>query len=51
MVLDEPGRPLQAREAPDPELDPGRPGDVLVEVRACGVCRTDLHIRDGEVRG
>jgi propanol-preferring alcohol dehydrogenase len=51
MVLDEPGRPLQARELPDPQLDPSRPGDVLVEVHACGVCRTDLHIRDGEVRG
>ena len=51
MVLDEPGRPLQARELPDPELDPGRPGDVLVEVHACGVCRTDLHVRDGELRG
>jgi propanol-preferring alcohol dehydrogenase len=51
MVLDEPGRPLQARDLPDPELDPARPGDVLVEVHACGVCRTDLHIRDGEVRG
>jgi alcohol dehydrogenase, propanol-preferring len=48
MVLDEPGRPLEARELPDPE--PG-PGEVLVEVHACGVCRTDLHIRDGEVRG
>jgi propanol-preferring alcohol dehydrogenase len=48
MVLDEPGRPLAARELPDPE--PGR-GEVLVEVHACGVCRTDLHIRDGEVRG
>src|SRR6478609_5920348 len=51
MVLDEPGRPLQPRELPDPRLDPGRPGDVLVEVHACGVCRTDLHIRDGELRG
>jgi propanol-preferring alcohol dehydrogenase len=48
MVLDEPGRPLAARELPDPE--PG-PGEVLVQVHACGVCRTDLHIRDGEVRG
>jgi alcohol dehydrogenase, propanol-preferring len=48
MVLDEPGRPLVARELPDPE--PG-PGEVLVQVHACGVCRTDLHIRDGEVRG
>jgi propanol-preferring alcohol dehydrogenase len=48
MVLDAPGRPLEARELPDPE--PG-PGEVLVQVHACGVCRTDLHIRDGEVRG
>jgi alcohol dehydrogenase, propanol-preferring len=48
MVLDEPGRPLAPRELPDPE--PGA-GEVLVEVHACGVCRTDLHIRDGEVRG
>ena len=35
----------------EPSLDPSRPGEVLVEVHACGVCRTDLHIRDGEVRG
>jgi propanol-preferring alcohol dehydrogenase len=48
MVLDEPGRPLAARELPDPEPNAG---EVLVEVHACGVCRTDLHIRDGEVRG
>jgi propanol-preferring alcohol dehydrogenase len=48
MVLDEPGRPLRAAELSDPE--PGA-GEVLVEVHACGVCRTDLHIRDGEVRG
>jgi propanol-preferring alcohol dehydrogenase len=51
MVLVQPGRPLVAREVADPELDPARPRDVLVEVHACGVCRTDLHIRDGEVRG
>jgi alcohol dehydrogenase, propanol-preferring len=48
MVLDEPGQPLHAAELADPE--PG-PGEVLVAVHACGVCRTDLHIRDGEVRG
>jgi propanol-preferring alcohol dehydrogenase len=48
MVLDEPGRPLRDVELPDPV--PG-PGEVLVDVHACGVCRTDLHIRDGEVRG
>lgn len=46
MVLDAPGRPLRAAELPDPV--PG-PGDVLLRVRACGVCRTDLHLRDGEL--
>src|SRR6476469_11277088 len=46
MVLDRPGSPLRPAELPDPE--PG-PGEVLVAVRACGVCRTDLHIRDGEL--
>jgi propanol-preferring alcohol dehydrogenase len=51
MVLDEPGRPLREAELSDPALDPARPGELLVEVHACGVCRTDLHIRDGEVRG
>jgi propanol-preferring alcohol dehydrogenase len=48
MVLDAPGRPLRL-EADARERDPG-PGEALVEVRACGVCRTDLHILDGEVR-
>lgn len=47
MVLDEPGRPLRAAEMPDPV--PG-PGQLLVRVRACGVCRTDLHVVDGELR-
>ena len=46
MVLDSPGRPLHAAELPDPT--PG-PGQVLLRVRACGVCRTDLHLRDGEL--
>ena len=46
MVLDEPGRPLIERELPEPE--PGD-GQVLIEVSACGVCRTDLHIVDGEL--
>jgi alcohol dehydrogenase, propanol-preferring len=46
MVLDAPGRPLREAELPDPER---RPGHVLLEVRACGVCRTDLHIVDGEL--
>ena len=46
MVLDAPGRPLRAAALPDPE--PG-PGELLLRVLACGVCRTDLHLRDGEL--
>lgn len=46
MVLEVPGRPLVERDLPDPE--PG-PGQVLLRVDACGVCRTDLHIVDGEL--
>jgi alcohol dehydrogenase, propanol-preferring len=46
MVLDEPGQPLTERELPDPV--PGN-GQVLIEVSACAVCRTDLHIFDGEL--
>ena len=46
MVLDAPGRPLRPARLPDPV--PG-PGQVLVRVRACAVCRTDLHVVDGEL--
>jgi len=46
MVLDRARTPLRAAELAAPE--PGR-GQVLVRVRACGVCRTDLHIYDGEL--
>ena len=46
MVLDEQRRPLRAAELPDPE--PGQ-GQVLLEVECCGVCRTDLHVVDGEL--
>src|SRR5712691_7264053 len=46
MLLDAPGRPLRAAELPRPE--PG-PGQVLLSVRACGVCRTDLHVADGDL--
>jgi len=46
MVLERPRQPLVLRELPVPE--PG-PGQVLLRVRACGVCRTDLHIVDGEL--
>lgn len=47
MQLDAPGRPLQQvwREA----LPQAGPGQVLIKVSACGVCRTDLHIIDGEL--
>jgi propanol-preferring alcohol dehydrogenase len=47
MVLDAPGRPLRAKDdRPDPE--PG-PAEALIAVHACAVCRTDLHIVDGEL--
>ena len=46
LVLDAPSRPLREAELPDPE--PWR-GQVRVRVEACGVCRTDLHIVDGEL--
>ena len=46
MVFDAPGRPLREAELPDPQAGEGQ---LLIEVHACGVCRTDLHIVDGEV--
>ena len=46
MVLDEPGRPLRAAELPEPVAGPG---ELLVRVAACAVCRTDLHVVDGEL--
>ena len=46
MLLDAPGMKLREAEIRPPEL---RPGDVRLRVRACGVCRTDLHVRDGEL--
>lgn len=47
MVLELAGEPLQAREVPEPELESGQ---VLLEVAACGICRTDLHVLDGELK-
>lgn len=47
MVLIQPGTRLQESELPVPS--PG-PSEILVRVRACAVCRTDLHIVDGELR-
>lgn len=46
MILERAGEPLRLHDAPIPK--PG-PGQVLVKVSACAVCRTDLHILDGEL--
>jgi len=46
MVMNAPGRPLEEKELRLPA--PGA-GEVLIHVRACGVCRTDLHILDGDL--
>lgn len=46
MVLEKMGEPLVLRELPCPAPDPF---EVLIKVHACGVCRTDLHIVDGEL--
>ena len=46
MVLERQGEPLCMRQLPVPE--PG-PGQILIHVSACGVCRTDLHIVDGDL--
>jgi alcohol dehydrogenase, propanol-preferring len=46
MLFDAPGRPLRSTEVDEPK--PG-PGQLLIEVGACAVCRTDLHLVDGEL--
>lgn len=50
MVLEKPAaaetHPLRCRDVPTPQP---KPGEVLLQVLACGVCRTDLHIVEGEV--
>src|SRR5262245_18958559 len=46
MALQTPGEPLRPIELTDPS--PG-PEQALLRVRACGICRTDLHLRDGEL--
>jgi propanol-preferring alcohol dehydrogenase len=46
MLFDRPGQPLRFTELPVPQ--PG-PNQILIKVAACGVCRTDLHIFDGEL--
>ncbi|MCW5772444.1 MAG: zinc-dependent alcohol dehydrogenase family protein [Rhodospirillaceae bacterium] len=46
MVLERAGAPLQPRILPVPAP---APGEILIAVHACGVCRTDLHVHDGEL--
>lgn len=46
MIMEKPGRPLRMVEIAKPE--PG-PGQIRIRVSACGVCRTDLHIVDGDL--
>jgi alcohol dehydrogenase, propanol-preferring len=46
MVLDKPGTPLRQVQLPRPRC---ADREILIRVRACGVCRTDLHVVDGEL--
>ncbi|PYL51681.1 MAG: alcohol dehydrogenase, partial [Verrucomicrobia bacterium] len=46
MVLDKLGQPLQLRDVPKPRPEKRQ---LLVRVSACAVCRTDLHVVDGEL--
>src|SRR5205823_8900796 len=46
MVLGGAGEPLRPRDTPDPEPSAGQ---VRIRVLVCGVCRTDVHIVDGEL--
>ena len=46
MILDSPGRPLRLAEIPIPAP---KEGELLLKVHACGMCRTDLHVIDGEL--
>ncbi|HEY1510385.1 MAG TPA: zinc-dependent alcohol dehydrogenase family protein [Solirubrobacteraceae bacterium] len=46
VILERQGEPLTPTTLPDPE--PG-PGQLLLNIKACGVCRTDLHLRDHEI--
>ena len=48
MVLREIGQPLALEERGIPKV---REGQVLIKVSACGVCRTDLHVFDGDLTG
>lgn len=46
MILHEIGKPLELAERPDPEP---QSGELLVRVEACAVCRTDLHVVEGDL--
>lgn len=46
MILEAARRPLRMAELPMPEAGPGQ---IVIKVKACGVCRTDLHVADGEL--
>src|SRR3990172_3380212 len=46
MLLDAPRRPLRAADVARPEP---KPDQILLAVKACGVCRTDLHVMDGDL--
>jgi alcohol dehydrogenase, propanol-preferring len=46
LLLDRPGASLRPASLPDPVAGPGQ---LLLRVRACGICRTDLHVADGEL--
>ena len=46
MLFEKAGQPLRSKELPRPKAGAGQ---VLIRVRACAVCRTDLHIVDGEL--
>lgn len=46
MVLEQPGKPLVLSDVPKPKLGSGQ---LLVRVKTCAVCRTDLHLVDGEL--
>src|ERR1700704_2412498 len=46
MILSHPGKPLELRDVPVPSPSPGQ---LLIRVVTCAVCRTDLHIVDGEL--
>ena len=47
MLLDQPGLPLRLGVVPAPRP---RSGELLLEVNACGICRTDIHVVDGELK-